>query len=130
MVYGLLGPNGAGKTTAVRILSTLVRMDGGTARVDGFDVLTEPRKVRRRIGLTGQSAAVDEILTARQNLKMFGGLFHLDAGQTKRRTEELPVASGGSWIEENAMLMAVVWPIIITAIFLPLAGRKFSHLSR
>ncbi|MGH3906268.1 MAG: ATP-binding cassette domain-containing protein, partial [Pseudonocardiaceae bacterium] len=71
-VYGLLGPNGAGKTTAVRILSTLIRMDGGHARVGGFDVRKEPRKVRRRIGLAGQHAAVDEILTARQNLRMFG----------------------------------------------------------
>ncbi|CAN5343755.1 daunorubicin resistance protein DrrA family ABC transporter ATP-binding protein [soil metagenome] len=88
-VYGLLGPNGAGKTTAVRILSTLIRMDGGQARVGGFDVRTQPRQVRRRIGLTGQSAAVDEILTARQNLRMFGRLFHLDTGQARRRAEEL-----------------------------------------
>jgi len=88
-VYGLLGPNGAGKTTAVRILSTLIRLDGGRARVGGFDVLGEPRKVRRRIGLTGQSAAVDEILTGRQNLQMFSRLFHLDAARAKRRTEEL-----------------------------------------
>ncbi len=88
-VHGLLGPNGAGKTTAVRILSTLIRMDGGQAWVGGFDVRKEPRKVRRRIGLTGQSAAVDEILTARQNLRMFGRLFHLDTGRVKQRTEEL-----------------------------------------
>ncbi len=88
-VDGLLGPNGAGKTTAVRILSTLIRMDGGRARVGGYDVLKEPRKVRRRIGLTGQSAAVDEILSARQNLRMFGRLFHLDPRRAKRRTEEL-----------------------------------------
>lgn len=88
-VYGLLGPNGAGKTTAVRILSTLIRMDGGHAQVGGFDVRKEPRKVRRRIGLAGQHAAVDEILTARQNLRMFGRLFHLDAGRAKGRTQEL-----------------------------------------
>ncbi|MGH3910464.1 MAG: ATP-binding cassette domain-containing protein, partial [Pseudonocardiaceae bacterium] len=88
-VYGLLGPNGAGKTTAVRILSTLIRMDGGQARVGGFDVRKEPRKVRGRIGLAGQHAAVDEILTARQNLRMFGRLFHLDAGRAKGRTQEL-----------------------------------------
>ncbi len=87
--YGLLGPNGAGKTTAVRILSTLIRMDGGQARVGGFDVRKEPRKVRGRIGLAGQHAAVDEILTARQNLRMFGRLFHLDAGRAKGRTQEL-----------------------------------------
>jgi len=88
-VYGLLGPNGAGKTTALRILSTLIRMDGGQARVGGFDVQKEPRKVRRRIGLTGQSAAVDEILTARQNLRMFGRLFHLSTREARRRAEEL-----------------------------------------
>jgi len=88
-VHALLGSNGAGKTTAVRILSTLIRMDAGQARVGGFDVRTEPRKVRRRIGLTGQSAAVDEILSARQNLRMFGRLFHLDAGRAARRAEEL-----------------------------------------
>ena len=88
-VYGLLGPNGAGKTTAVRILSTLIRLDGGRARVGGFDVVGEPRKVRCRIGLTGQSAAVDEILTGRQNLQMFSRLFHLDTARARRRTEEL-----------------------------------------
>lgn len=77
-VHGLLGPNGAGKTTAVRILSTLVRLDAGEAAVGGFDVRSQPRRVRRRIGLTGQNAAVDEILSARQNLRMFGRLFHLD----------------------------------------------------
>ncbi len=88
-VYGLLGPNGAGKTTAVRILSTLIRSDGGSAWVGGFNVAAQPRKVRRRIGLTGQSAAVDEILTARQNLRMFGRLFHLAPKEVKRRAEEL-----------------------------------------
>ncbi len=88
-VFGLLGPNGAGKTTAVRILTTLVRMDGGRASVAGFDVRSQARQVRRRIGLTGQTAAVDEILSARQNLRMFGRLFHLDARSAKRRAEEL-----------------------------------------
>ena len=88
-VYGLLGPNGAGKTTAVRILSTLVRLDGGRATVGGFDVSRDPRQVRRRIGLTGQNAAVDEIITARQNLEMFGRLFHLGGAHARRRAEEL-----------------------------------------
>ncbi|WP_298329272.1 ATP-binding cassette domain-containing protein [Haloactinopolyspora sp.] len=88
-VYGLLGPNGAGKTTAVRILATLLRLDGGRAQVAGFDVTREPRKVRRRIGLTGQHAAVDEILTGRQNLRMFGRLFHLGSRQAVRRADEL-----------------------------------------
>ncbi|MQA85788.1 MAG: ATP-binding cassette domain-containing protein [Streptosporangiales bacterium] len=89
MVYGLLGPNGAGKTTAVRILSTLVRPDGGRAEVAGYDVARQPRIVRRRIGLAGQHAAVDEILTGRQNLKMFGRLFHLGAKRAARRADEL-----------------------------------------
>jgi ABC-2 type transport system ATP-binding protein len=88
-VHGLLGPNGAGKTTAVRVLATLVRPDGGRAAVAGHDVAREPARVRRRIGLTGQYAAVDEILTGRQNLEMFGRLFHLGAGRARRRAGEL-----------------------------------------
>lgn len=88
-VCGLLGPNGAGKTTAVRILSTLLRFDEGRAAVGGFDVARDPEQVRFRIGLTGQSPAVDEILTGRQNLVMFGKLFHLDTGTARRRADEL-----------------------------------------
>ncbi|WP_369201624.1 ATP-binding cassette domain-containing protein [Streptomyces sp. PU-14G] len=88
-VFGLLGPNGAGKTTAVRALSTLARLDGGRATVGGHDVSRAPRAVRRKIGLTGQHAAVDEILTARQNLEMFGRLFHLGAARARRRAAEL-----------------------------------------
>jgi ABC-2 type transport system ATP-binding protein len=88
-VYGLLGPNGAGKTTAVRIFSTLIRPNGGRAMVGGFDVLRQPLAVRRSIGLTGQYAAVDEILTGRQNLEMFGRLFHLGAKRAKARAVEL-----------------------------------------
>ncbi|WP_432070439.1 ATP-binding cassette domain-containing protein [Streptomyces sp. AA1529] len=88
-VFGLLGPNGAGKTTAVRALSTLVRLDGGRATVGGYDVRRDPRAVRRRIGLTGQHAAVDQIITARQNLEMFGRLFHLGAAHARRRAAEL-----------------------------------------
>ncbi|MEU6820348.1 ATP-binding cassette domain-containing protein [Streptomyces atriruber] len=90
-VHGLLGPNGAGKTTAVRILATLVRLDGGRAEVAGADVVREPALVRGRIGLTGQYAAVDEILTGRQNLEMFGRLFHLGARRAARRAQELLV---------------------------------------
>ena len=88
-VFGLLGPNGAGKTTAVRILATLIRLDGGTARVGGFDVAHRPREVRTKIGLTGQNPAVDEIISARQNLEMFGRLFHLGSRRAKRRAQEL-----------------------------------------
>jgi ABC-2 type transport system ATP-binding protein len=88
-VYGLLGPNGAGKTTAVRILSTLIRPDGGRAQVGGFDVVRQPMEVRRRIGLTGQYAAVDEILTGRQNLEMFGRLFHLGGRRARQRAVEV-----------------------------------------
>ncbi len=76
-IFALLGSNGAGKTTIVRILSTLLRPDGGTARVDGFDVLAEPARVRESISLTGQFAAVDEILTGRENLVMIAELRHL-----------------------------------------------------
>jgi ABC-2 type transport system ATP-binding protein len=88
-VHGLLGPNGAGKTTAVRVLATLLRFDGGRARVAGVDVRRDPRQVRRRIGLTGQYAAVDEVLTGRQNLEMFGRLFHLGGRRAALRATEL-----------------------------------------
>ncbi|MEV8597959.1 ATP-binding cassette domain-containing protein [Streptomyces sp. NPDC052012] len=88
-VHGLLGPNGAGKTTAVRILSTLIRLDGGRATVAGLDVVRQAREVRARIGLTGQYAAVDEVLTGRQNLEMFGRLFHLGGKRAKARAREL-----------------------------------------
>jgi ABC-2 type transport system ATP-binding protein len=89
MVYGLLGPNGAGKTTAVRILTTLLRADGGVAKVAGYDVRNEPRLVRRRIGLTGQQTAVDDVLSARQNLVMFGRLFRIGKAAAERRADEL-----------------------------------------
>jgi ABC-2 type transport system ATP-binding protein len=88
-VHGLLGPNGAGKTTAVRVLATLLRPDSGHARVAGFDVARHPSLVRARIGLAGQNAAVDEILSGRQNLVMFGRLCHLPAAAARRRAVEL-----------------------------------------
>jgi ABC-2 type transport system ATP-binding protein len=88
-VCGLLGPNGAGKTTAVRILATLLRPDGGRAEVAGFDVVRQAADVRYRIGFAGQQAAVDEILTGRQNLVMFGRLYHLGARDAVRRADEL-----------------------------------------
>jgi ABC-2 type transport system ATP-binding protein len=88
-VHGLLGPNGAGKTTAVRVFTTLLRADAGTAYVGGADVRTQPMEVRRRIGLAGQYAAVDEVLTGRQNLDMFGRLFHLGAARSRGRASEL-----------------------------------------
>ncbi|WP_067175355.1 ATP-binding cassette domain-containing protein [Microtetraspora niveoalba] len=88
-VRGLLGPNGAGKTTTVRILATLLRFDGGRAEVAGHDVATQAALVRRRIGLVGQNAAVDEVLSGRQNLVLFGRLFHLDGGRARRRADEL-----------------------------------------
>jgi ABC-2 type transport system ATP-binding protein len=88
-VCGLLGPNGAGKTTAVRILTTLVRPDGGRAHVAGFDVVEQARRVRERIGLVGQQTAVEEALSGRQNLELFGRLYHLDAGAAAHRAGEL-----------------------------------------
>jgi len=88
-VYGLLGPNGAGKTTAVRILTTLLKPDAGTAKVDGLDVVRKANAVRRIIGLTGQYAAVDEYLTGRENLRMFGDLYHLPTAYVKERSDEL-----------------------------------------
>jgi ABC-2 type transport system ATP-binding protein len=88
-VLGLLGPNGAGKTTAVRILTTLLDADGGTAEVAGFDVAREPGKVRQQIGLSGQYAAVDEYLTGYENLDMVGRLYGLGAQKSRQRAREL-----------------------------------------
>ncbi len=88
-VVGLLGPNGAGKTTLVRVLATLLRPDAGRAEVFGHDVVTEARTVRELIGLTGQFAAVDELLTGRENLRMFGRLFRLSRHESGRRASEL-----------------------------------------
>ena len=88
-VCALLGRNGAGKTTAVRILTTLLRPDAGSAAVAGFDVLREPAEVRARIGVAGQGATVDELLTGRQNLRIVGQLMHLPAPVARRRADEL-----------------------------------------
>jgi ABC-2 type transport system ATP-binding protein len=88
-VCGLLGPNGAGKTTAVRILTTLLRADGGRAEVAGIDLAAEPHQVRRAIGLSGQEPAVDELLSGRQNLVLFGRLNRLDKAAALGRADEL-----------------------------------------
>ena len=88
-VVGLLGPNGSGKTTIVRILSTLLKADSGTATVGSFNVATQESQVRGIIGLTGQYAAVDEYLTGRENLQLFGQLFHLSKKQASERADEL-----------------------------------------
>ncbi|HKS71086.1 MAG TPA: ATP-binding cassette domain-containing protein [Ktedonobacterales bacterium] len=88
-VLGVLGPNGAGKTTAVRILTTLLQPDAGHAEVAGLDVVRQADELRARIGLAGQYAAVDELLTGRENLEMFGRLYHLRGGDARRRASEL-----------------------------------------
>lgn len=88
-MLALLGPNGAGKTTTVKILSTLLGFDEGTVTIEGHNVKTEADKVRRVIGLTGQSAAVDELLTGRENLVMMGRLYHLTNQSAKARAQEL-----------------------------------------
>ena len=88
-VLGILGPNGAGKTTTVRILATLLKPDSGSAKVTGIDVLKDPDEVRKVIGLSGQYAAVDEILTGYDNLVMFGKLYHLSNQAAVNRANEL-----------------------------------------
>ena len=88
-VRGLLGPNGAGKTTAVKVLTTLLRPESGRVSVAGIDVLTNPAKVRPLIGTSGQYAAVDEVLTARENLALVGRLYRIGTRQAKQRAEEL-----------------------------------------
>ena len=88
-ILGLLGPNGAGKTTTIKLLTTLLPIEGGSASVAGFDVAGDGGMVRRAIGLAGQSAAVDEKLTARQNLDLFGRLYHLPGARRKARVGEL-----------------------------------------
>ena len=88
-IVGVLGPNGAGKTTMVRILATLLRPDAGRAEVAGFDVVAQPDQVRRRVGLTGQYAAVDELLTGRENLELVASLSHLARADAGRRASQL-----------------------------------------
>ncbi|KRE28886.1 ATP-binding cassette domain-containing protein [Agromyces sp. Soil535] len=89
VIFALLGPNGAGKTTLIRILATLLRADGGTAHVAGYDVRRNPAEVRRRIGLAGQYAAVDDYLTGRENTEMTGRLYGLPRRQARARAGEV-----------------------------------------
>jgi ABC-2 type transport system ATP-binding protein len=88
-VVGLLGPNGAGKTTLINMLSTLLSIDSGSASVAGYDVATQPDAVRQLIGLAGQSAAIDEKLTARENLELFGRLYKIPRAERRQRIEQL-----------------------------------------
>lgn len=88
-VFALLGPNGAGKTTTINMLTTLLPIDRGRASVAGFDLTGQPEAVRQVIGLAGQAAAVDEKLTARENLEMFGRLYKIPKAERRARVEEL-----------------------------------------
>jgi ABC-2 type transport system ATP-binding protein len=102
-IHGLLGPNGAGKSTAVKALTTLIDIDAGTARVAGYDVRTQSKEVRRRIGLVGQNAAVDEILGGRQNLVMFGRLYGLSTADARKRADDLLATFGLTEAAERAV---------------------------
>jgi ABC-2 type transport system ATP-binding protein len=102
-VYGVLGPNGAGKTTTIRMLATLLRLDGGTARIFGHDVVAEPQVVRQLIGVTGQYASVDETLSANENLTVFARLLGYSGRAAKRKTAEL--------LEEFALTDAAKKPL-------------------
>ncbi|MET0727015.1 MAG: ATP-binding cassette domain-containing protein [Acidimicrobiales bacterium] len=93
-VYGVLGPNGAGKTTTIRMLTTLVEPTGGTARVMGHDIATEPDSVRRRVSLTGQLASVDDEITGRENLVLLGRLLGFSSPAARERADELLAAFG------------------------------------
>lgn len=88
-ILGLLGPNGAGKTTTVKVLTTLIQPDSGQATIDGVDVVSDPERIRRMIGVSGQYAAVDENMTGMENLEMVGRLYHLPAKVAKARAKEL-----------------------------------------
>ena len=89
IVYALLGPNGAGKTTLIRVLTTLMKPDNGSATVAGVDVVANPVEVRNRIGLAGQFAAVDEFLTGRENVEMVGRLYNLSPTEAERRATDV-----------------------------------------
>ncbi len=89
IIYGLLGPNGAGKTTLIRVLTTLLKPDSGSAEVAGIDVVHDPRAARDIIGLAGQAAALDEYLTGRENVEMIGRLYNLPMSEARRRTDDI-----------------------------------------
>lgn len=89
IVYGFLGPNGAGKTTLIRVLTTLLKADSGTAKVSGLDVIEDAVAVRQRIGLAGQNAAIDEYLTGRENIEMVGRLYNLGQQEAKDRAAQV-----------------------------------------
>ena len=113
-VYGVLGPNGAGKTTTIRMLATLLRPDGGSARVLGHDIVDDADAVRGAVSLTGQLASVDEDLTGRENLILIGRLLGLGRGAAKARAVELLEAFGlaeasASWSRTSPAGCAAAW---------------------
>jgi ABC-type multidrug transport system ATPase subunit len=128
-VFGLLGPNGAGKTTLVRVLATLLAPETGSAEVFGHDVVREPAAVREMLGLTGQFAAVDEILTGRENLEMFGRLFDLSSAHPVTLTANTARSYALERGVPSSLGATSAWIAGLLVVFIPLCVWRYRRMS-